>query len=137
MIIIDPETFCEDEEKAEPVAPLNPVTVCEINKMIRECNYQDGEINPDCVANPRLCRPPTQCDLPGNTFLDGCREEVDCERDENRGNIRCKHVSRCDDPSFAEGRVECEKTDPCGEDGTLCLTVCDMKENESHPLCKI
>ncbi len=108
-----------------PLPPLNPITVCEINKMISECNYQNGEIAPDCVANPRLCRPPTQCDLPGNKFMGGCTLDVDCRKDENRGHIRCKHVSKCDDPKFANGRAECESADPCGEDGTLCLTVCD------------
>jgi len=57
--IIDPKTFCDD---ANP-EPL-PVTVCEVNKTLSECLTQDGEINPDCVANPRLCEPPSLCDLP-------------------------------------------------------------------------
>ena len=103
--------------------------------MIPECNYQDGEINPDCDANPRLCMPPTQCDLPGNRVTAECQEEVDCERDENRTHLSCRMVTKCDDPEFALGRDECQVDDPCGNNATMCLTVCDQAEHADNPMC--
>ena len=135
VVIIDPETFCQ-EPNPEPLAPLPPVTLCEINKNYDGCLNAEGEVAPDCDANPKLCEPPTHCDLPGNKFNSECLEEIDCGVKENWGHVKCQYASKCAFKQYKDLDI-CTKENPCLEDGSLCLTVCDRFENKDKLRCKI
>ena len=76
--VIDKNYLCDREEDLV-IDPLPPVTLCEVNKNYPGC-IPEGEtdINPNCEENPKLCAPPTFCDLPGNRFVSPCDEEVNC-----------------------------------------------------------
>jgi len=136
VTISDPKTYCEDDNP-EPLPPLPFITLCEINKNHPGCLNASGDVAPDCDASPELCDPPTHCDLPLNKFEPQCQEkDVDCTPKENWSHPRCQYASKCGLEAYKDHEA-CAKENPCMEDGSLCLTICDRFENKDTLRCKI
>ena len=157
MVIVDEVSYCTGQNKIVP-PPLKPITVCEVNKRIEGCNFTergedpvelpedldqeiigDGDVTPDCNENPRLCLPPTYCDIPANQ-LEGICEGVDfttdCNVPANYDNVACIFINRCDMDEWKDA-PGCEVVNPCRSSPELCLTICDREEFKDTKRCLI
>lgn len=83
----------------------------------------------------RLCQPPTACDLQNFRNTEECtsNEPVDCKA--NPRHKKCRYASKCDLGDTFTSLEECTKDDPCRENASLCLTLCDIAEGEETLRC--
>lgn len=65
------QNLCGELSQVCLLPPEPALTICDYNKNFPGCNV-DGETQPDCTENPRLCQPPRFCDLEENLLSDEC-----------------------------------------------------------------
>lgn len=155
LVVIDYTRYCT-KTNPMPVPPLPPITVCEIDKNRIGCNFTprgeepveipedlnqeiigDGDVTPNCLVNPKLCLPPTYCDIPANRFGKVCEDvnmNIDCDDPANYEDKACVFVSRCEMDGFRD-LPGCEEANPCRSHPELCLTICDREEFKDSKRC--
>ena len=115
--------------------PEPPLTICDYRRDYPGC-VVDNQLNPDCEANPKLCLPPSYCDLSENQMNEECimGDDEECAAGDDR--LHCRWATRCDLDEYKD-LPNCSLPNPCQADPKLCLTICDNNFHKNSLKCKI